>query len=367
MTRPACFADLDFEAALARAKTEGKLLLVAARSGSQLSQVMDRMTWSDAAVQARLAKDTIAIQFDVAEKPELAKELRIEYPPEVVVFKDGARFDRVANVQRPPELLEWLDGLARGETNLDRARAKMKENPHDFVSRMHLAGRLHGAGLFDEETRECEHLWRHMVEEGGPEAVFMKHRTFPLHLTQLFAQHAPARDVFARIRDEAAPKTEGRLDVDSLNDWLTLNSLLGDGAKTLAWWDAAKGKLERGPELDEVLETAVLPLLVAAERWADAGALYRDPRAKLKWEAEMFANIRTVHTVEGGVALISGAKGPELDKHLSPSRIQQKKLRDTAAQLVRALRAANRTEEADAVKADALGYDDSPEMREAVA
>ena len=163
MTRPACFADLDFDAALAKAKSDGTLLLVATKGGSPLSPVMDRMTWGDAGVVARLAKDVLAIQVDIEADPELAKKLRIQYPPNVIAFKDGTQLDRVSNVQRPAEFIEWLDGLARGETNLDRARAKVKAAPHDIVHRMHLATRLGEAALYDEETRECEHLWRHKI------------------------------------------------------------------------------------------------------------------------------------------------------------------------------------------------------------
>jgi hypothetical protein len=367
MTRPGCFADLDFDVALAKAHSEGKLLLVdAVKTSSQMTQVMDRMTWSDAVLGGRLAKDTITIRIDVDAEPALAKRLDVRYPPTVVALKDGAAIDRMANILRVEDLIAWLDGLARGETTLDRARAKVKAEPRDIVHRMQLASRLGEAGLFDEATRECEHLWRHMLDDGPPDASMMKHGILVLHLTDLLARHPPARDAFARIRDEAAPKADGQPDLEELDDWLTLNELLGDSAKTLAWWDAARAMLEPRPELAEALEKRVLPLLVAAERWADAGTLYRDPRATLKWEADLMENMRVIVSPEGGVLAMSGGSETELQPHLGPSRVQQKKVRNTAAQLVRALRAANRTADADAVSEDALRYDDSPEMRDAV-
>lgn len=367
MTRPSCFVDLDFDAALSRARAEGKLLVVdAVRSSSQMTQVMDRVTWSDAAVVRRLAEHTIAIRIDVDAEPALAKRLDVRYPPTVVAVKDGAAIDRVTNVLKPEELIAWLDGLARGETTLDRARAKAAAEPGDIVRRMHLASRLDEAGLFDESVRECEHVWRHLVEAGLPDAGLMKHQVFARQLSDLFARHPPARAVFARIRDEAKPKEDGEPDVEQLNDWMTLNETLGDTAKTLAWWDAAHTKLAPRPEVAEALEKRLVPLLVAAERWANAGALYRDPRATLKWEADLMANMRVISSPEGAVLAASGASMAALGPHLQPSRVQQEKLRTTAAHLVRALRAANRTADADGVTEDALRYDDSPEMREAV-
>jgi len=155
--------------------------------------------------------------------------------------------------------------------------------------------------------------------------------------------------------DEAKPKEDGEPDVEQLNDWMTLNETLGDTAKTLAWWDAAHAKLASRPELAEALETRLVPLLVAAERWANAGALYRDPRATLKWQADLTANMRVIASPEGAVLAASGASMAALAPHLQPSRVQQEKLRTTAAQLVRALRAANRTADADGVVQPAAG------------
>lgn len=367
MTRPGCFADLGFDAALAKARSEGKLLLVdAVKSASPMTEMMDRMTWTDAAFAARLAKDVVALRIDVDAEPALAKRLDVRYPPTVVAVKNGVALDRAANVQSPQELTAWLDGLVRGETTLDRARAKVAAAPTDLVHRMQLASRLSEHGLFEEATRECLHLWRHMFDDNAPDGSLMKHEVFGLQLTDLFRRHPPAREAFARLRDESAPETEGRVDAHRLNDWLALDALLGDGAKTLAWWDAARGRPEASPEVAAVLEKRVLPLLTAAERWAEAGALHRDPRATLAHEAKLMASMRVIVSAEGGVLAMKGASMAELGPHLQPSRAQQEKLRKTATQLVRALRAANRSDEADAVMRDALGYDDSPEMRAAV-
>jgi hypothetical protein len=131
------------------------------------------------------------------------------------------------------------------------------------------------------------------------------------------------------------------------HEWTGLNRVLGEHARTLAWYDARPATTR--DRLRPLLERDVLPLLLEAERWADAGALYSDPLAELDRAAWTLRHTMTypfpAHVIER----------------------TRKRVYRTAAHLVRALRAAGRAQEADAVAVRARELDPSAEMAEACA
>ena len=136
--------------------------------------------------------------------------------------------------------------------------------------------------------------------------------------------------------------TAGPIDIDAFGDWTCLNTVLGEKHRTLAWYDAlphtARARLGR------ILEHYIIPLLLESKRWADAGALYDAP----------------LKTLDRAAGMLSHDHPPELIEHM------RKHFRTSAAQLVRALCAANRDADASAVHAQACKIDPSAEMRKAL-
>ena len=61
---------------------------------------------------------------------------------------------------------------------------------------------------------------------------------------------------------------------------MALNEALGETSKTLAWFDKATAE-RTNPKYSWALEQRVIPLLIAANRWSDAGKVYQDPLASL--------------------------------------------------------------------------------------
>ena len=84
--------------------------------------------------------------------------------PTLIAFKDGRSGEgRVVGYRDPRGLLDWLRGLERGETDLDRLRASVTDPGHDMNGRLMLAKGMLAAGLYDEATDEFEWLWHNIA------------------------------------------------------------------------------------------------------------------------------------------------------------------------------------------------------------
>ena len=92
-------------------------------------------------------------------------------------------------------------------------------------------------------------------------------------MTALASQFAPAKEQFTFFRNEATQTYR--------SDWVTLNSVIGDGNATLAWWDKVKSDPAKQAELKSTAGN-LKSLLLQRGRFADVPRLYADPMAQLK-------------------------------------------------------------------------------------
>jgi thioredoxin-like negative regulator of GroEL len=355
MTRPTVFADLDLDAALQEARSHGKLLLVdatATRCGP--CQVMDRMTWVAPAVVEALGRSAVAIQLDVDANAAIKQRLRIQAMPTVVAFRDGIEIDRVVGMQRPEQILAWLDGLARGETLLGQLRAQGTARPTDPETRMSLARKLVEVGQLSDATSEYIWLWQHMIKY-RPSMIGVRHSFLVHEIKQLILHYAPARDAFASLREAAAPTARGEPTREALMDWFSLNEVFDEGHVSLAWFDSTRDRAKADGQLATLLEHRLAPMLVKAGRWVDVASLYPRPLATLAQAAEKLANA-------------SRDLGPEFPPAITDQLREglAQNLRQTAGRLVRALIAAGRAEEARQVSEEARRLDSSAEMESAL-
>jgi thiol-disulfide isomerase/thioredoxin len=276
VSKPRIFAHLALDAALARAKEEGKFLLVdATASWCRPCQVMERTTWMDPRVEIALAKLALVIQLDVENEGEAAKRLRVKSMPTVIVFKDDEEIDRVTGLRKTDELLSWFDRVTHGETSIDRLRSDIAAAPTDMHLRMELADRLVAGGDFENANIEYVWLWKHMLER-APSMVGVKHSFLVGYLKGFVADYDPARDAFRALRDEARPKSLD-VDVETLADWLSLNRVLEEQDSSLAWFDSNRAGLTANPALARILEHDIGALLIERDRWADLGTCIATP------------------------------------------------------------------------------------------
>ncbi|MBI3130821.1 MAG: thioredoxin family protein [Acidobacteria bacterium] len=102
----------DYEQALAKAKAEGKVVLVDtyAEWCAQCHE-LDEKTWPDAAVQAWVKAHAIAVRIDTDKvRPDLAPNLGIRsYPTVLVLDADGKELKRSLGFQTPAAMRAWLE------------------------------------------------------------------------------------------------------------------------------------------------------------------------------------------------------------------------------------------------------------------
>lgn len=344
MTRPALFLDLDFQAALDRSKAEGKLLLVdATAEWCQPCKAMDKTTWSNEAVAARLGAIAIPIQLDVDRDKPTAETLRIKAMPTVVLFRDGVELGRISGTRSPEALLHWVDEAIAGRAPPDEM-AEQEKVVQEVVARSEKFFALLKADQFDEATEHGIWLWKNMGA-AGPPMIGVKHMVVAAGLKKLAAACPAVAAELRELRDATPIEA-------SLDDWLSLNTALDEDAKSIAWFEGVVDQLAENVKLAQLVRFRVVPLLVERGRWRDVGRAYADPMAAVR------KGIATRARME------AASVPPQHKERMRESAA--KGFREECGLIVRGLRAAARIAEANEVVAAATEADPSPEMKAAL-
>ena len=103
----------DLEGALAKAKSEHKVVLVDvyAEWCAQCKE-LDEKTWPEAGVKSWLNQNAVAIRIDTdAKRKDLAAKLQIRsYPTVILLDGEGRELRRLLGFQKPETMKAWLDG-----------------------------------------------------------------------------------------------------------------------------------------------------------------------------------------------------------------------------------------------------------------
>ncbi|HEX6885027.1 MAG TPA: thioredoxin domain-containing protein [Planctomycetota bacterium] len=353
------FADLAYEAALAQARTEKKVLLVdfmATWCGP--CKKMEKDTWAAEDVRAWLRENALAIQVDVDEQGELARRFQVEAMPTVVALRDGAEFDRIVGYKDAAAFLAWGRDVRAGKRASDALLQRSKElrASEDVRARRDLARELQHARLLDEALVHYLWLWpasREYAPFSGVRLSFMLSE-----MADLARQHEPARKAF----DEIFAGLQARVDaaeVPSFQDWQEWTAFckyFGQDERVVAWYEQrrdAEGRLlaGRADHLAGLIVSEVFDVLIEADRSLDAVRLFPDARVKA---AEI---VRGYERARPGDGIAE-------EHRESLQRYQDAQLVSDLARLHAALLLAQRTAEAVDVSATLLDTLDTPEARE---
>jgi len=366
--RPAAFSDEPFPTALARAKTEGRWLLVDVTDASKpIAWATLYTTWRDPDVVAWLEANAVAIQVDARLDSEAARALGVDSAstPMVMLFRDGEQRCRIQGHSTAAELLKKFERAEIADGNLALARRMLKNPERDMMDRTGLADALLGAGLLDEALGHYDWLWQQMAkvdeEMAGYRRSFMAHK-----IAELCENLPAARGRFTEHRERAAAaaSTRDRTGLEACLDLVVLDDVLGDEARTLAWFDALDDDQKHG--LPEIFSLHLVPLLYERERWKDAGGLIRNPIEDLDAIIERAQRFGEVRPGDHGAYeryLILEGRAAEARR---ARRHRSRGLHGDVMILHRSLTAAGREQDAAAVRDAALRFEDSAAMRAAL-
>jgi thiol-disulfide isomerase/thioredoxin len=234
------FSDLSFEAASKEAARTGRIVLVDFyTTWCGPCKMLDKNTWTDAAVIQLLEQKTVALRIDAEKEAALSKRYKIEAYPSVLLIKpDGTEIDRLVGYREPKVFLADFNAALGGKDSISRAREKMTAaGTNDPSARMQFGVALAQKGRDAEALAEYLWCFDHGLE-AGPAFTGVRVSFLLSYIKNLAAHYPPARQALETRRDECQAKMEaGATDLQTVQDLVSLNGTLGQKERTFAVFD----------------------------------------------------------------------------------------------------------------------------------
>jgi thiol-disulfide isomerase/thioredoxin len=262
------FSDLSFEAACKEAAQAKKILLVDFyTTWCGPCKMLDKNTWTDAAVIELLQQKTVALRIDAEKEAALSKRYKIEaYPSVLLINPDGTELDRLVGYRDPKTFLADFNAAIGGKDSVSRAREKLTAaGTNDPSARMQYGAALAQKG--EDAEALAEYLWcfDHGAE-ASPAFSGVRLSFLLTYIKNLSAHYPPALQALESRRDERQAKvTAGSADLQTVQELISLNGALGQKEKNFAVFD----RLPAGnPGRDFILRMCADQFL-EAKRYAD--------------------------------------------------------------------------------------------------
>lgn len=262
------FSDLSFEAASKEAAQSNKIVLVDFyTSWCVPCKLLDKTTWTDAAVIQLLQQKTVALRIDAEKEAALSKRYKIEAYPSVLLIKpDGTEIDRLVGYKEPKEFIDDFNAALNGKDSVSRASDKVSATgTYDPMARMELGTALAAKGNDSEALTEYLWCFDHGLEAGlsfsGVRLSFLLS-----DIKQLAGHYPPANLALETRRDERQAKVAGgSTDNQTIMDLISLNNALDQKEKNFAVFDSLPvGNPARG-----VILRMLADQFLEAKRYAD--------------------------------------------------------------------------------------------------
>lgn len=280
---PDLFRPLDFDGAVAAAKTEHKCAMVLFTSpGSGAVKQLDSLTWIDPKVREWMVLKAVPVKLDAEKNDELAARLRIHTTPTTLfVNESGREIDRITGYVDGRAFLEETKAIFGGRDPLERARKRYEADTNDPHRRIDLAFALEDRSDFNGALEHLLWCWDNGVARDPSFAE--KRRTFLLkQIMRLGRLHPKAADALAERARAAYDKVVTCTAPESdLLDFLLLNHELQQDDRTLAAYDALDPGSDGCAALRERLGPLVIDPLIDARRYTEAVARLGDPKDQL--------------------------------------------------------------------------------------
>jgi thiol-disulfide isomerase/thioredoxin len=354
------FADLAYEAALAQAKEQQKLLFVDfTASWCGPCKKMEAETWPAAEVVTWLGEHAISIQVDVDKQRELAQKFKIKAMPTVVALRGGEEFDRIVGYKDAAGFLAWARDVAAGKRSSDELmeRAKNLAESDDVEARYDLADDLLTAGHYELALEH--YLWVWPASRKSPAMAGVRLSFMLSEMAELAREYPPAKEAFMEILDglQAQVNVDGLPESQAWREWWSMCEYFDLHDRMMNWYEShrdAEGRLfaERtnDPEVQRITGK-VFEVLIEQNRGQDAVRLLGDASVYAADVVKRFERLRAPSEAE------TGEMRTQLEK------FARDKLTKDLSMLFAALLSAGRREEAVEVGELLISTLDTPEAR----
>jgi thiol-disulfide isomerase/thioredoxin len=285
------FQELTFDAALAVAKRDSKVVMVDFFTTWCLPcKKLDKTTWKDADVQKWIGEKTVALKVDAEKEVDLAKRYSVGSYPTILFLKpDGGELGRIEEYKTPADFLAIAKSTAPGKDDVGAAKTNPAGHENDPADRHDHAKALAQAGKNEEAL--AEYLWCFDHGNDDPANGYATVRSGLLlgDITRLGRAYPPAIQALEVRRDRAeAALLSGKGKGSDAQDVAALNRELRAPEKSLALYDKLKKENRLGDEAKAALIPEIAELLVGARRYAEliesAGSVER----RVNGELELF-------------------------------------------------------------------------------
>jgi thiol-disulfide isomerase/thioredoxin len=280
------FSELSFEAASKEAARDNKIVLVDFyTTWCGPCKMLDKTTWTDAAVIRLLEQKTVALRIDAEKEVALSKRYKIAAYPSVLLIKpDGTEIDRLVGYKKPKAFIEDFNVALGGKNSISRAKDKlMAAGTNDASARMQFGAALAEKGKDAEALAEYLWCFDHGLET-SPSFTGVRLSFLLSNIKNLAAHYPPAQKALETRRDERQAKVvAGSTDFQMVQDLVSLNQTLGQEEKSLAVFDGLSSKSPaRAMMADELTDQ-----FLEAKRYADVLAAV-DVASAFKGEVDRF-------------------------------------------------------------------------------
>lgn len=294
LSAPEIFGNLSYEDGVKQAKKSGKLLVVdfMAEWCGPCKQ-MDKLVWPADGVFSFLKKNTICVQIDVDKRKDIAQKYGVTGMPTIIMFRAPSYdkpFDRVIGFLTPPEMLAWLKAANQGKKHADVLRESAKATigsggAPEVKARFQLAQQAFADKNYDSTADELAWIWKNIPKE-APQLMAVRGTAIAQQMQSLVALNPASKAKFKPLRDAIEPDAMKGKSAAMMDDWMTLNDVLGEKDRTLKWFDkvktdkASQGILAKGG-------FRLVDVLISSNRWKDVIYVYPDPKATLKRSVQL--------------------------------------------------------------------------------
>jgi thioredoxin-like negative regulator of GroEL len=294
---PPAFTAINLEAAKKRVAGTDKVVVIKFTADwCGPCKTMDKTTWRDDKVVSWVKEHAVAIQVDVDRDKKTASAYNIEAMPTMVILREGKEIARKVGAMKPAPTLAWMES-ATGKVATPKAPAA-KPAPKQDSKRAAEATKASAVQpivdrlnqnieekKYAEAATDLEEIWSAKNADDGLRRSGVATSIYR-QIAAVLDASAEARSTVTGIRDEIEKRlAQGPKEAPAdRSDWLVLNELLSDDAKSLSWFDRAKKEDGAAATFQPVL-SSILPLLERNKRLADVPGAVPDGSA---WAMERY-------------------------------------------------------------------------------